>query len=1051
MLQLRHPRRLLATTGSVLALALLLATIVVSSPVYAGGASGTGGDGTGGSGGCGSSGHWTCNGWGWARYDVKGKGPSEPTFRNGTTEWSENRFGHSKGVSQQCDDAGASTVHIFILNDEHGDGQGYNYKGYYMGPPVYSNHFDATDPVDHGRAQAVATETARKEFNDPGVPKGGLNWGDNVAWFCSDFDPRWSLEGSSDASKEKAVPGQSVTFYHQVKNNGPDPADYGWRVQMAVNPSNDGNGENDGWTNIRGGGNWPKGSPEDVAKDGKSPNRSNYADVYKDNAKFKIPDGAKNGDKYCQRIEYSNANGPNTRKFPNDAAHSDKKCVTVEKGPTKCEDDCEDRSQCTYLEVYNKGTYNHPDNPTENHNTRAHVEVTGVKLERMNGANASGNDIDDYAPDDSGGQNPRAKKRWAYTATTPTIKIHVTHEWHNDTGWHKIDGQEYTWNVDCHSAQCVVTSVTGPGPGGAVMAGKPATIRALIRNNFPAPGYDELNNPYLSGMGIYSSGVGILPSSTAPPGTNEEEVDPIVLNAPTDIQNPWQVKFSVSGADVDWGNPAPSCTSPTTVYKPFSLETIPTVTLDDEENPTKATYSTSVVNHGDVDVNGPTTNSILYKISVVDGSITPLTSTVSYSGPYADGTTQKVVEDVDVNLTPPFQAGDRICAAIGIANNQGLVGPGGTTAGLSGGDWDTTTGTYRFLRHPASCAFVHNEPYVHFNGADVSAGGKFEDEGGSCNDNGGIKTFSKERAGTSPPIGSGVHIGALAIGPINGFNSANIRNSDPIAPIGLSFSNTDNITGGAGNNRNRGGNLGGNNCVLDYFGTKPSSLAKETNNNPGNISTDGSVPKITKYYEMPLGTPLNIGASTIANSSSEVIYVKGDVNITGNITLADNWGTIEAIPSLYIIASGNINIAPNVTRLDGIYIAQPRASVLNTGYINTCTNGSNVYSDPSRNAGNNAYLWDNCRSQLVVNGAFVARGVYLERSLGTLRKGQSGEYYKKPPLARDCDGINVSSGDCAAEIFNFGSEQYLAQPALPPRGGPNKGTFDYITSLAPVL
>ena len=62
MLQLRHPRRLLATTGSVLALALLLATIVVSSPVYAGGASGTGGDGTGGSGGCGSSGHWTCNG-----------------------------------------------------------------------------------------------------------------------------------------------------------------------------------------------------------------------------------------------------------------------------------------------------------------------------------------------------------------------------------------------------------------------------------------------------------------------------------------------------------------------------------------------------------------------------------------------------------------------------------------------------------------------------------------------------------------------------------------------------------------------------------------------------------------------------------------------------------------------------------------------------------------------------------------------------------------------------------------------------------------------------
>jgi hypothetical protein len=95
-------------------------------------------------------------------------------------------------------------------------------------------------------------------------------------------------------------------------------------------------------------------------------------------------------------------------------------------------------------------------------------------------------------------------------------------------------------------------------------------------------------------------------------------------------------------------------------------------------------------------------------------------------------------------------------------------------------------------------------------------------------------------------------------------------------------------------------------------------------------------------------------------------------------------------------------------------------------------------------------LLSNCKSQLLVNGSFVAQHVYLDRSFGSVRNAYPGEHLTGTPY--NCtDSGNTPYGDCAGEIFNFSPELYLIQPAFEPSGGPTSGKYDYVTSLAPVL
>ena len=202
----------------------------------------------------------------------------------------------------------------------------------------------------------------------------------------------------------------------------------------------------------------------------------------------------------------------------------------------------------------------------------------------------------------------------------------------------------------------------------------------------------------------------------------------------------------------------------------------------------------------------------------------------------------------------------------------------------------------------------------------------------------------------------------------------------------------------------------------------------------------------------PTGTP---GVQNLPNgseipgrsvSTNQSVFVNGDVYISDNITLT---GAVSQ-SSFVLKASGNIYIAPGVKRLDGVYVSK--------GAIYTCSNASGNGPKLSTDSGAGNSYYSVCNNQLLIRGTFVARKVNLMRTYGSLRNSVNNEQLRgasTPPINSPCanpgPGAPVAnSKSCAAEIFDFGPELYLANPAVQlPNGGST--TYDAITSLPPVL
>src|SRR5690606_36039429 len=51
--------------------------------------------------------------------------------------------------------------------------------------------------------------------------KAGFSWGTNVAWFCYTDNPVWNIGVSTSVSKSTAIPGDTITWTHTIRNNGP--------------------------------------------------------------------------------------------------------------------------------------------------------------------------------------------------------------------------------------------------------------------------------------------------------------------------------------------------------------------------------------------------------------------------------------------------------------------------------------------------------------------------------------------------------------------------------------------------------------------------------------------------------------------------------------------------------------------------------------------------------------------------------------------------------------------------------------------------------------
>lgn len=498
-----------------------------------------------------------------------------------------------------------------------------------------------------------------------------------------------------------------------------------------------------------------------------------------------------------------------------------------------------------------------------------------------------------------------------------------------------------------------------------------------------------------------------------------------------------------------------SCQGPTmSDYEYFTLE--PTAVICtiacDIEDPTSVNYDAYVIStdpETTVSVPAPTTSSV-YKVPV--GSTTAsnyYAGPNSDSGPFASSDNPPPSGSGNYTLAPstftppsPYNAGDKYCTEVTFTDyNEGYIGPDDD---LIGKVIDNSLDSgYPDVNGARDCFIVTNRPYVHFFGAGALA--TVKGFGDSCtalpNDtSGGIYTFNKING--SSYSGSGTQFGAQALGIVEGFGSAMLH-SNPGPPGGLTFANAN--TGLSA--PDYGGKIGtAGDCLPDYYNGSTGLTATT----PGSVTVGSSSVSGATLYNGPLTINTN---GQIPEGVHQTIYVNGDVYLNGSIAYAGttSWSSIADIPSFDLVASGNIYIAPNVSQLDGFYVAQPEVNPNNQtiagGTIDSC-----AQNNPTDYTYTASQLYENCGTQLTVNGAFTADTVLLDRSYGSLRNSAVSENSTTTPHAcSSYTGSPATAPDCAAEIFNFSPELLLAPQSLPPTTGPTTGTYDKITSLSPIL
>ena len=675
---------------------------------------------------------------------------------------------------------------------------------------------------------------------------------------------------------------------------------------------------------------------------------------------------------------------------------------------------------------------------------RKEVIITGVNNITGTDTTPSGsssfsnpnNDIDGYVDQPVGtNESPGTyTKTWSYRPYQNTINVTVN-EWDYDSTTGTWPETTNSYPVSCYSASCSINyvdgdqanPVNGTNPDGSahhiVTAGGTMYVHGTFTNTSPAPTYLTMwAGAYLDGPNG-TNNLGFVPYSGSPVGFT------ISLPAPGSVQTystTFTPQYNASESNMS------GCPMSAPVYQYFNIVPSAGNPAGNPEDPTTITYTTSGQNYGpDYSVDSTASSKL---------TVTPPAGGLTVDGPHNVPHTYSTASDTFTYSPPVIRAGDTYCSHITINPANGWKAPPGY------GD----VGDQPATADSGSCLTVVNEPYAHFFGSDVNAGGGFGN-GCTTDTNGSIYTYT--RGSGAQTNGSGTQFGAQALGVIEGLGSANLRTGSPTGPKGLTFSNTVVVPGGGADGPGLGGKFGlSSYCVPDYFGDKPSGLTTPTLTDTAAVGATGA-----QYYKPPSGT-LTIGAGSIGNGVNETIYVEGNVYINGPISYGStSWSSVSDIPSLSIVVKptssgtgGNIYIDPGVKQLDGVYVAEPDSGG-HGGIINTCSTGPGSYGV--------AQVYNGCKNQLTVNGALVAQKIFLDRSYSSLRYSQAGENPLGGFGSHSCGiaGGDVPAGgptslsDCAAEIFNFSPELYLSQPAGNPNSGPTTGKFDDITSLSPVL
>lgn len=307
-----------------------------------------------------------------------------------------------------------------------------------------------------------------------------------------------------------------------------------------------------------------------------------------------------------------------------------------------------------------------------------------------------------------------------------------------------------------------------------------------------------------------------------------------------------------------------------------------------------------------------------------------------------------------------FTAPDNIAIGTKICDTITITNPTGT--GYYDNPADQTS---------TACAVVAKSPYVHFTGGDVWAGGGFAAVNPSCNGTAKITTVARSRAltvdNTTP--GSGVTYAAFALDKISNFGSGSAA---LVAATGVgdgwTFSNI--------NTSNLGYYGAPQHCITDYAGTysgSPTIGAGTVDVAAGGSGSWRINGDVTLHGAVGAGI-------------KKVYYVTGNVTIDNNVTYPANFNPAGTIPSLVVIATGDIYVGSGVAQMDGIFITR--------GTFYTCW----PKTEPA--------TVSTCNTQLVVNGSVSATSVDLFRTAGA-------------------EGATAASQKAAAEVFNLSPEVYI--------------------------
>ena len=369
-------------------------------------------------------------------------------------------------------------------------------------------------------------------------------------------------------------------------------------------------------------------------------------------------------------------------------------------------------------------------------------------------------------------------------------------------------------------------------------------------------------------------------------------------------------------------------------------------------------------------------------------------------------------EEINSRAISQLGLGERVCIRV-------TVNPG---AGIT--DGAPTDG----LRDTKSCSdFRSAFPYLQIYQGDVIAGGKFEEDGENFCDSsvpggaGGIRTFSRSTA--TRQIGSYVQYGAFAKSDIE----------DDVSAIDLTGFTSRGPTSGSdsftfSNTTNPEGQFGVDNCMKNYY------QVFDDGSSP--VSGDFDLSSISGKVTVKKNGPVRVyrsGNSSLSGKGA-VLLVDGDVTIDSDIDFRSGSGTlatdIDSIPYLIVVAKGDIFISPSVSKMDGVYVAQPDLpSNPNSGSIVTCHDSTPADDND---------LYNTCKNQLRVTGSLIARKIEWKRTWGDLNDLAGSQ--------NDRVENNYYIGN-ASESINISPEVYFGLPTSPR----SYTKYDSLRSLPPVF